>query len=315
MEVSGFTFKKYFYRKRCDMRAVRRNSEFRFTLCSFMSNVFLMRLFFLTSLVMVAFAANSILNRLALVGDDTGPASFALVRLAAGAVVLVALARARSGTIPWHSPARIWGALSLALYVLGFSFAYVTLEAGTGALILFGGVQITMFCGAVYLREPVPLMRWLGAGVAFGGLVVLFWPGGSAAPDIGGAILMAVAAFGWGIYSLLGHGADDPVGVSAANFAFAMPIAVLCYALVPHDITTRGLVLAIISGAITSGAGYALWYSVLPRLDSSVAAVAQLTVPLIAVAGGLVFLAEPLTWRFVIAAALVASGVVISLRR
>lgn len=274
-----------------------------------------MRLFFLTSLVMVAFAANSILNRLALVGDETGPASFAMVRLMAGAIVLVALAHARSGTIPWRSPARIWGALSLALYVLGFSFAYVTLEAGTGALILFGGVQITMFCGAVCLREPVPLMRWLGAAVAFGGLVVLFWPGSATTPDIGGAMLMATAAFGWGVYSLLGRGADDPVGISAAHFTLALPIAILCYVLVPHDITTRGLVLAIISGAVTSGAGYALWYSVLPKLASSVAAVAQLTVPLIAVAGGLVFLAEPLTWRFGVAAALVISGVVISLRR
>lgn len=273
-----------------------------------------MRLFLLTSLVMVAFAANSILNRLALIGDETDPASFALVRLLAGAFVLVGLSWMRSGSIPWRSPARIGGALSLALYVLGFSFAYVTLEAGTGALILFGGVQITMFCGAVCLRETVPLMRWLGAGVAFGGLLVLFWPGSSVAPDVGGAMLMAAAAFGWGVYSLLGRGSDDPVGISAAHFALASPIAILCYILAPHDITTRGLILAIFSGAITSGAGYALWYSLLPRLASSVAAVAQLTVPLIAVAGGLVFLAEPLTGRFVIAAVLVIFGVLISLR-
>jgi len=264
---------------------------------------------------MVAFAANSILNRIALVGDETGPAAFAMVRLISGAIVLVALAQLRSGSIPWRSRKRLWGALSLALYVLGFSFAYVTLETGTGALILFGGVQITMFCGAVCLREHVPVLRWIGAGVAFAGLLVLFWPGGSAQPDIGGAVLMAAAAFGWGIYSLLGRGVDDPVGVSAANFAFALPIAVLCYLLVPHDITTRGLVLAIISGAVTSGAGYALWYSVLPRLQSSVAAVSQLTVPLIAVAGGVVFLAEPLTNRFIMSSVLVIGGVLISLRR
>lgn len=274
-----------------------------------------MRILLLTSLVMIAFAANSILNRLALVGDETGPASFAMVRLISGAIVLVALAQARSGSIPWRSPMRLWGALSLALYVLGFSFAYVTLEAGTGALILFGGVQVTMFCGAVFLREPVPVLRWIGASVAFAGLLVLFWPGGAERPDLPGALLMVAAAFGWGIYSLLGRGADDPIGVSAANFTFALPLAVLCYLLVPHDISSRGLVLAIISGAVTSGAGYALWYSILPRLDSSIAAVSQLTVPLIAVAGGMVFLAEPLTVRFVMAAVLVIGGVLISLRR
>lgn len=274
-----------------------------------------MRLFLLTSLVMVAFAANSVLNRLALVGEVTTPASFALIRLFSGAVVLMVLSYRRSGSIPWQPKQRVWGALSLALYVIGFSFAYVTLDAGTGALILFGGVQTTMFCGAVYLREKVPAMRWLGAAVAFSGLVVLFWPGGGQQPDFGGVVLMATAAFGWGIYSLLGRGADDPVGVTAANFVLALPIAFICFMLTTNSISTYGAVLAVVSGALTSGVGYALWYAVLPKLQTSIAAVAQLSVPLIAFAGGMVFLSEPLSLRFVIAAFLVSVGVLVSLRR
>lgn len=274
-----------------------------------------MRIFLLTSLVMIAFAANSVLNRLALVDGQTGPAAFAAVRLAAGAVVLLILARWRSGAIPWFGPNRIWGVLSLALYVLGFSFAYVSLAAGTGALILFGGVQITMFFGAMYLREPVPVNRWTGALIGFGGLIVLLWPAGTVVPDPGGTTLMVLAAIGWGVYSLLGRRAGNPLGVTAANFALALPIGLIVFLAVPDEISQSGVLLAVLSGALTSGAGYALWYSVLPKLAASIAAVAQLTVPLIAVAGGLIFVGEAVSLRFLIAAALVICGVLISLRR
>ena len=274
-----------------------------------------MRLILLTTLVMIAFAANSVLNRLALVGGETGPAAFALIRLAAGAVFLLGLASLRGGGIPWRAPRRLWGAATLALYVLGFSFAYVTLETGVGALILFGGVQITMFVGALVAREQVPTTRWIGAGVAFCGLLVLLWPQGGVAPDKGGAVLMAAAAVGWGVYSLLGRGSANPLGATAANFALALPVGVLVFALLPDTVTARGAVLAVISGAVTSGAGYALWYSVLPRLAASVAAVAQLTVPVIAAAGGLALLGEPVSARFAVAAILVLGGVVYSLRR
>lgn len=273
-----------------------------------------MRLVLLTALVMVAFAANSVLNRMALIDGATGPAAFALVRLGAGAVTLVVLAGLRSGAIAWRAPGRIWGVASLALYVLGFSFAYVTLEAGVGALILFGGVQITMFLGAVRMREYLPVARWIGAGIAFAGLAVLLWPTGAVVPDLFGAALMTGAAVGWGIYSLLGRGVGDPLGSTAANFALALPVGMICFLAFPDEITMRGAYLALISGAVTSGAGYALWYSVLPKLQASIAAVAQLSVPLIAVAGGLVFLSEPLSARFIIAAILVICGVVISLR-
>ncbi|MGJ8585217.1 MAG: DMT family transporter [Marinosulfonomonas sp.] len=274
-----------------------------------------MRLFFLTSLVMVAFAANSVLNRLALVGTGTDPAAFALLRLAAGGVVLVALVMMRTGKVPWRGHGRMWGVLSLALYVIGFSFAYVTLDAGTGALILFGGVQITMFVGAVLLKESIPITRWLGVGIAFGGLFILLAPKSGQVPDLTGVLLMAAAAIGWGVYSLLGRGARDPLGATAANFALAVPIGAACFLLAAKGMTPFGAVLAIVSGALTSGVGYAAWYSVLPRIDSSLAGVAQLTVPVIAAAGGLVFLGEPLTLRFMISAILVLGGVLVSLRR
>lgn len=274
-----------------------------------------MRLILLTSLTMMAFAANSVLNRMALVGDLTGPASFALIRLASGAGFLLLLAGFRSGRkVPWRAPGRLWGVLMLTLYVLGFSFAYVSLETGVGALILFGGVQITMFAGALIARENVPLARWTGAAIAFGGLVVLLWPAGGIAPDPAGAVLMVGAAVGWGVYSLLGRGVSDPLGSTAANFALALPIGMAVFAIFPGEIALKGAMLAVISGAVTSGAGYALWYSVLPRLAASVAAVAQLTVPVIAVAGGLVFLGEPVSLRFVIAAVLVLAGIAVSLK-
>lgn len=273
-----------------------------------------MRLFLLITLTMLAFAANSVLNRMALVDGGTGPAAFAVVRLASGAIFLVGLAHLRTG-VAWRGPGRIWGAAMLALYVLGFSFAYVTLETGAGALILFGGVQITMFAGALARQERVPFQRWIGAAIAFVGLVVLLWPQAGWAPDVAGAGLMAAAAIGWGIYSLLGQRELNPLGATAANFSLALPVGVLAVVLFPDGMTMRGAILALISGAVTSGAGYALWYSVLPRLGASVAAVSQLTVPLIAAAGGVVALGEPVSLRLMLAAALVLGGVAVSLFR
>ncbi len=275
-----------------------------------------MRLLLLTALVMLAFAGNSLLNRLALAGaDGTGPAAFALVRLASGAAVLLAIVILRSRKADWAALVRPLGAGALALYVLGFSFAYVTLQAGVGALILFGGVQITMFAGALLQGERIAPRRWLGAGIAFAGLVVLLWPHGAAVPDGTGAALMAAAAVGWGVYSLLGRGASDPTGATAVNFALALPLGVIVFVLQPDGLGARGAVLAVVSGALTSGAGYALWYAVLPRLAPSAAAVAQLTVPVIAAAGGLLLLGELPGARFILASALVLGGVGLSLMR
>lgn len=269
-----------------------------------------MRLFLLTSLTMLAFAANSLLNRMALEDGTTGPAAFAAIRLVSGAVCLWLIVLMRNG-----GPRPVWhagGAASLALYVLGFSFAYVTLPAGVGALILFGGVQITMFAGALILRETVPARRWAGAALAFGGLVWLLWPAGANAPDPLGAGLMAAAAFGWGIYSLLGRSATDPLRATAGNFVFAVPFGVVLFALISDGASAQGVLLAVVSGAVTSGCGYALWYSVLPHLGASRAAVAQLCVPVIAALGGLVLLGEGLSLRFAMASALVLGGVLLA---
>lgn len=285
-------------------------------------NVRHMRLILLTSLTMIAFAANSVLNRLALVDGVMGPAGFATLRLIAGAVTLSALKWASMRKSPpiTRPPTRpglrgALGAGSLALYMLGFSFAYVSLPAGVGALILFGGVQVTMFIGALFLREPVPAQRFWGGALAFGGLIWLLWPGSAAAPPLAGSLLMAAAALGWGIYSLLGRGATDALRTSTLNFTLAIPLGLLAYAILPDQITLYGAVLAVLSGGVTSGIGYALWYQILPQLGATRAAVAQLSVPLIAMAGGIVFLAEDLSLRFVIASLLVAAGVWVSMRQ
>jgi len=271
-----------------------------------------MRLVLLCILTMVAFAANSVLNRLALADGGMGPAAFAAIRLVAGAGILVLLCL-WSGGFTLNLRARWGGAAALLLYVLGFSFAYVSLDAGIGALILFGAVQITMFLGAVVLREPAPAQRWAGATLAFGGLVYLFWPTGQAAQPLIGSALMAVAGVGWGVYSLIGRGASNPLHATAGAFVLAAPVALVLVAIAPDAVSVPGVVLAVISGAVTSGLGYALWYTILPALGATRAAVLQLTVPLIAMAGGMVFLGEALTWGFAISSVLVLGGVALSL--
>jgi len=272
-----------------------------------------MRLIILVSITMLAFAANSILNRMALTESEAGAASFAALRLLSGALMLVAIVQMR-GQANWRLT-NVAGPLSLLAYVIGFSFAYLSLDTGLGALILFGGVQITMFAGALLRGESVPTMRWIGAGFAFAGLSFLMWPSGTAPVPLLGAGLMLGAALGWGIYSLLGAGAADPLGATARNFLWATPLGLLPAFFMWDGMSPIGAFLAVLSGAVTSGLGYALWYRVLPELPASVAAVAQLTVPIIAMAGGTVFIGEEMTWRFLVAALMVLGGVVLSLYR
>ncbi len=273
------------------------------------------RLILLTTLTMVAFAANSLLNRAALLDGETGPAAFAALRLLSGAICLAAPVALRRDAVAGsgHPGRRLLGAGSLALYMLGFSFAYVALDAGVGALILFGVVQVTMFAGGILGGErPVP-GRWMGTALALGGLAWLAWPSGANAPQLAAAALMTAAATGWGIYSLAGRGAADPLHDTAANFLWATPVAGLVWLAAPDGLSAQGAVLAVISGAVTSGLGYALWYSVLPRLEASVAALTQLTVPVIAVIGGLLFLSEALSLRIVLASAIILGGVAIGI--
>lgn len=279
-----------------------------------------MRVFVLTALTMVAFAANSLLNRAALTGGGIDPVSFGTIRLWAGAATLVVLAWALRGRVVLGGPGRLAGVVGLVLYIYGFSAAYVALDAGLGALILFGTVQVTMFGGSLLGGERPPVLRWVGAALAFGGLAWLLWPGGgvSLSPAHGAAMVLAGA--GWGVYSLAGRKAQDPLLATAANFLLAAPLGVLLGVVLTAGPAAAapevsGVVLALVSGAVTSGLGYALWYHVLPQLAGSVAAVAQLSVPVIAMAGGMVFLGEALTPEFAIAAVVVLGGVALSVLR
>lgn len=271
-----------------------------------------MKLFLLTFVTMVAFAANSVLNRAALEAGGIDPLSFAVVRVGAGVLVLLLLVVARGDARHLPKAFDPWAMTGLVAYMIGFSYAYQSLDTGLGALVLFGGVQITMFVGAVIAgRRPLAL-QWVGAGVAFLGLAVLLAPS-DAAPKPFGLALMIVAAVGWGIYSLQGAKAVQPLVATAANFSVALPIVLLAWLLsAATEVSINGFLLAIVSGGITSALGYALWYRVLPILATATAAISQLTVPLIAALGGFLFLAEPFTMTFVVSSVLVLGGIGIS---
>lgn len=277
-----------------------------------------MRLFLLTTLVMIAFAANSVLNRMAVGVAGLDPALAGVVRLGAGAGVLLALTLARRGSAALRLPPRVAlaGMATLFLYILGFTLANGRIDAGVGALILFGAVQITMFAAALLSSERLGRWRLIGAGVAFAGLAVLVAPTGGARVDPLGAAFMAAGGLGWGLYSLNGRRARDPLGATAVNFVLALLPALAWLALrgaVPEP--TWGIWPALVSGAVTSGLGYALWYAVVPRLAASLAAVAQLSVPVLAALGGAILLAEVPGPRFWAAAVLVLGGIALSLRK
>lgn len=265
----------------------------------------------LTLIALVAFAANSILNRAALIGDLADPYSFMGLRFLSGAIMLAVLVSYKNG--PRHLiGAGDWvSAGALLLYGIAFSVAYTRLEAGLGALILFGGVQVTMFSGALLAGQRPAAMRWAGSALGMAGLLFLFKPSG-VAPDPLSAVLMLAAAFGWGLYSLRGQKALNPTITTAGNFLRAAPFGVAMWLAFGTDITLSGAGLAILSGAIASAIGYAIWYSVLPVIDATLAAVAQLTVPIIALGGGILFLGEEFTTTFLIASLLIQGGVVLA---
>ncbi|HEX7079242.1 MAG TPA: DMT family transporter [Candidatus Eisenbacteria bacterium] len=270
----------------------------------------------LTALAMIAFAANSILCRLALGPERIDAASFALVRLGSGAVTLSVIhavvragERAR-GAVRIGARRALLPAAMLALYALCFSFAYRSLRAGTGALILFGSVQATMIAWAMRSGERFRAAEAVGLAAALGGLGVLVAPG-LAAPDPSGAVLMGIAGIAWGVYSLRGRGSVDPIGDTARNFALAVApgIAVAAVSLRGLHASGAGALLAVLSGAVASGLGYAIWYAALRGLTSIRAALVQLTVPILAAAGGVAFLDERITIRLVASAALILGGV------
>lgn len=274
-----------------------------------------MKLFLLTALTMTAFASNSLLNRIGVAGYGMDPLDFAAIRVVAGALMLWALVLPRRAAYPpMRTGKRLAGAVTLTVYMLGFSWAYISLDAGLGALILFGVLQVVIFGWAVIGGQQVPALRWLGAAIALVGLCVLLWPSGAAAVPLGGAIAMSIAAVGWAAYTLLGRGETDALGASAGNFLLCLPfvLAGSIFA-TSHAMTLPGVLVAVVAGAVTSGLGYALWYRVLPGLPSTLAGIAQLSVPVIAVAAGVLLLDEPLTLRLIIAGALVLSGIGVSL--
>lgn len=266
------------------------------------------RIVTLTVLALTAFAGNSLLCRAALAQTHIDAASFTTVRLLSGAVVLWVLVLIRGGARPgggnWLS------ALALFAYAAGFSFSYVQLTAAAGALILFGAVQTTMIASGLWSGERMRVLQVAGLMLACGGLVSLLLPGLSAPPLVG-ALLMLGAGVAWGVYSLRGRGADDPLQVTAGNFIRAAPMAViLSLALMGQaSMDLAGVGYAFLSGALASGVGYAIWYTALPFLKSTTAATVQLGVPVIAAFGGVVFLHESLTLRLLAASLAIIGGI------
>lgn len=268
------------------------------------------RIALLLVLAMSAFAANSVFCRLALAKTTIDPATFTVIRLGAGAVVLAMLAYAtgeRGAGGSWS------GALALLAYAVCFSFAYVFLTTATGALLLFGAVQATMILSGLLSGERLRPLQWGGLGVAIAGLLVLLAPGASA-PSPLGAVLMIVAGVAWGGYSLLGRGGGSPLLTTAGNFVRAAPLSLAALLLVPLQFDALGMLWAILSGALASGLGYALWYAALPHLRATQAASIQLSVPVIAAVGGVVFLGEPPTLRLALASVTVLGGIALVLQ-
>ena len=267
----------------------------------------------LTVVAMLAFAANSLLCRLALGQELIDAASFTAVRVVSGALTLSLIMLLRKQ--PHHRGAADWRtAGSLFTYMAFFSFAYLSLSAGTGALILFGAVQLTMFVFALREGEQFPLLSWAGLSLALLGLIYLVSPGVTA-PDPLGAVLMAIAGIAWGFYSLLGRGVADPLEATARNFAYSVPLVLIVSLLFMGDfsISSNGLALAVASGAIASGCGYVIWYAALPGLTATRAATVQLSVPVIAAFGGVIMLSEEITLRLLLASAATLGGVAIVL--
>jgi len=267
-----------------------------------------MRVFILTLLAMIAFAGNSLLCRFALKRTAIDAASFTFIRIFSGAVTLWLIVTIRKGT--WQNAGSWASALALFAYAAAFSFAYISLSAGTGALLLFGAVQATMIIWGLRKGERLWTRQWLGLALAVSGLVALLFPGLSA-PPIDGALLMICAGIAWGIYSLRGKGAGDAVSATAGNFLRAVAFAtVLTLALLPWvKLDRAGLGYAVLSGAIASGLGYVIWYSALPELKAASAATVQLSVPVLAAAGGILFLSESIGLRFLLASIAVLGGI------
>jgi len=271
------------------------------------------RIAILTVLTLIAFGLNSILCRLALANGSIDAATFTLIRLATGAVSLAILSFGLRRRLPLGNGSWLSGVL-LFTYAAAFSFAYLNLTAGTGGLILFASVQFTMIGIGICKGERPSAREWVGLVVAQAGLIVLVAPG-LHAPAPWAALLMALAGMAWGLYSLRGRSAKDPALATGDNFLRSVPFAVAVFALSKAHATPSGIALAAVSGAVTSGLGYVLWYSVLPHLTATRAAISQLAVPALVAIIGVLVLSEQIHPRFLIASTMMLGGVAMAVLR
>lgn len=265
----------------------------------------------LTAFALFAFAANSLLCRMALGEAQIDAAGFTILRLFSGIVMLMLILQFSAAK---SSPSRgSWrSAAYLFIYALGFSFAYLSLDTGTGALILFAAVQLSILLISLWQGQRFQLLEWLGLGCAFAGFVYLVLPGVTA-PSLEGFVLMSVAGIAWGLYTLRGKGSTSPLADTAYNFLRTFPMIVVLGMLMFSQISLQpeGILLAIASGAIASGIGYTLWYMALAHLSATEAAVLQLSVPILAAISGVWLLDEALNWRLIIASAMILGGILL----
>jgi drug/metabolite transporter (DMT)-like permease len=269
-----------------------------------------LKVFLLTSCALAAFAANSVLCRFALGTGAIDAAGVTFIRLLSGVVALFLVLLIRTSSSPMNGKGSWPAGLMLFLYAVTFSYAYLELETGSGALILFGSVQITIIGVSIVRGNNLLPVEWVGLALAFAGLVYLFLPGVSA-PSIQGLLLMSTAGAAWGMYTLLGRGSDNPLADTAYNFLRSMPLilVIVIFAFGNFQFTANGTILAIVSGALTSGLGYTIWYIALKDITATQAAVSQLAVPVIAALGGVIFMSEVISLRLTVAAFMILGGI------
>jgi drug/metabolite transporter (DMT)-like permease len=260
------------------------------------------------SIAMLAFAANSVLCRLALAEQQIDPMSFSLIRICSGAAVLLLLymLSGHKAKIRWN----IKNGFFLALYIIAFSLAYLHIDAGVGALLLFGTVQLSMVGYGLCHGEKINMRRGLGLAIAILGILILLLPGASA-PHLGYAAIMVLSGIGWAMYSIAGKNMQNPLASTLANFVIAIPFVLLAYiAFYPQSfVHIQGILLALLSGGLASSGAYVLWYSIVKQIDRVTASSVQLSVPCLAILGGVLFIGETLSWRIIISAVIVLAGI------
>jgi len=271
---------------------------------------YLVKTIIFTGLALVAFAANSVLCRLALGERAIDASSFTIIRLLSGAIVLLAILSIKKNKTDLSTKGSWYASLMLFLYAISFSFAYITLNTATGALILFGSVQITMIILSLISGTRLHGTEWIGVMIAFAGFVYLILPAVTT-PSAIGFLLMTIAGIAWGIYTLIGRNSKNPLVDTGYNFFRTIPFAIILLLIASKNLnySYEGILLAVLSGGITSGIGYAIWYTALGGLSALQAAVLQLLVPVIAAFGGIIFVSETITLRLTVSAIMILGGI------